>query len=325
MKYIEGHETGPAFNLAFEQYAFDTLSLSDDLFMLWQNHDTVIVGLHQNTMQEINRSYIDGNKIPVIRRLSGGGAVFHDRGNLNFTFITKETDNSEIDFELSCKPIAEALISMGVPVEFSGRNDMSVEGKKFSGNARYFKDGRLMHHGTILFDVDMDKLAQTLKVSEDKLESKGVKSVRSRVVNLREYLDMTVEEFWAALREKMAANMAEYKLSQQDIGAIEDIKKMRYGTWEWNYGQSPAFSIEKKRRIEGFGSIRLCMNSEKGRITALATDGDYFGVKPFADVAKALTGVQLERGALQDALKELNLSDYYESLGMEQFVDLVLN
>ena len=325
MQYLESKITDPAFNLALEQYAFDTLSLKEDIFMLWQNFDAVIVGLHQNTMQEINKSYIDSNNIKVIRRLSGGGAVYHDRGNLNFTFITKESDASCIDFEKSCRPMADALIAMGVPVEFSGRNDMTVQGKKFSGNARYYRDGRLMHHGTLLFDVDMAVLAETLRVSDDKLVSKGVKSVRARVVNLCEYLKMNVDEFWAALREGMAGNMREYKLIDEDIAAVEAIKRERYDTWEWNYGQSPAFSIEKKRRIEGFGAIRISMESNKGRITAFATDGDYFGVKSYDDVANALTGVELERNALTAALDVLSIDNYYENLTVSELVGLILD
>ena len=324
MLYLESRETNPAFNLALEQYAFDTLSLENDIFMLWQNHDAVIVGLHQNTMQEINVGFIDSNKLPVIRRLSGGGAVFHDNGNLNFTFITREEDTSEISFTNSCKPMADALARMGVPVEFRGRNDMTVDEKKFSGNARYFRDGRLMHHGTLLFDVNLDKLSEALRVSDDKLVSKGIKSVRSRVTNLRQYLDMTVGEFWAQLRHNMADNLPEYVLTGQDISAVEKIKRERYDTWDWNYGKSPAFSIEKKRRLEGFGAIRISMEAENGRISAFASDGDYFGVKPYNDIADVLRGVQLERGALLSALGSLALGDYYENLSADDFVSLIL-
>jgi len=324
MLYLESKITDPAFNLALEQYAFDTLSLKNDLFVLWQNADAVIVGLHQNTMQEINRGFIDKNNIPVVRRLSGGGAVFHDKGNLNFTFITRESDTGAIDFANSCKPIADALKSMGVPVEFRGRNDMTIDEKKFSGNARYYKDGRLMHHGTLLFDVNLDKLSEALRVSDDKLVSKGVKSVRSRVANLREYLSMNVEEFWIALHKAMASDMPEYTLTKQDLEAVETLKNSRYGTWEWNYGQSPAFSIEKKRRIENFGSIRISMEAENGRITAFATDGDYFGVKPYNDIASALYGIQLERNALLGALSGIELGGYYENLAAEDLVSLIL-
>jgi len=324
MYYIEGTETNPAFNLALEQYAFDVLSLDKDIFMLWQNSDTVIVGLHQNTAQEINKNFIDKENIPVIRRLSGGGAVFHDKGNLNFTFITSEPDEDKIDFASSCKPIADALSEMGIPVKFSGRNDMTVEGKKFSGNARYYRDGRLMHHGTILFDVNLENLAKSLHVADDKLIAKGVKSVRSRVTNLRDYMDIDVCEFWSKLKSAMAKNLPEYKLTNQDISSINKIMQDRYATWEWNYGRSPAFSIEKRRRIEGFGTIRISMEADKGRITAFHSDGDYFGVKPYKDVASALIGTPLERNALLVAIEHIKLSDYYDNLTAEDFVNLVI-
>jgi len=324
MLYLESHETDPAFNLALEQYAFDTLSIKNDIFMLWQNHDAVIVGLHQNTMQEVNMAFINDNNIPVIRRLSGGGAVFHDGGNLNFTFITYQPDASAVDFESSCKPMATALISMGVPVVFHGRNDMTVDMKKFSGNARYYRNKRLMHHGTILFDVNLKNLAESLSVSDDKLISKGVKSVRARVTNLSEYLNMTVEEFWEKLRQIMAKDLPRYELTRQDIDAINIIKRERYSTWEWNYGVSPGFSIEKKRRLDNFGAIRIAMEVSKGRITSFATDGDYFGVMPYHDIAAALHGVQLERNALLDALSALELNDYYENLTAEQLVSMIL-
>ena len=324
MRYIESRVTDPAFNLALEQYAFDVLSRDDDIFMLWQNHDSVIVGLHQNTMEEINRGFVDENNIPVIRRLSGGGAVFHDLGNLNFTFITRVDDTDDIDFDRSCRPIADALLSMGARVEVSGRNDMTIDGRKFSGNARYYRDGRLMHHGTLLFDTDFSKMAEVLSVADDKLVSKGVKSIRSRVTNLSEYLDMTVTEFWSSLRESIAGDMPVYALSEQDHAAINAIRNERYGTWDWNYGKSAEFNIVKRRRLDGFGAIRISYSARNGKITDFATDGDYFGSRPCTDVSAALHGVKLERDALTDALGELEFGQYYEKLTKDEFVRLII-
>jgi lipoate-protein ligase A len=324
MIYLESNSVDPAYNLALEQYAFDALSQNDDVFMLWQNSDSVIVGLHQNTIEEINRGFVEKNAIHVVRRLSGGGAVFHDLGNLNYTFITHIEDASSIDFAGSCKPIADALISMGLPVEFSGRNDMTIDGKKFSGNARYYRDGRLMHHGTLLFDTDLDKMSQALLVPVDKLVSKSVKSVRSRVINLCDYLDATIDEFWASVRKSVAGDIPAHTLSVQDRRAVESIKRDRYDTWEWNYGKSPEFSVEKRRRIEKFGAIRLRMSAAGGKITGFATDGDYFGVKTCDDVAAALLGVELESSALLSALNSVDLSNYYEGLYVEEFVRLIL-
>ena len=325
MFYIENNSTDPAYNLALEQYAFDTLSLRGDVCMLWQNRDAVIIGLHQNAMEETNQGYLERHGIPVVRRLSGGGAVFHDLGNLNFTFITRAHDIAELDFTASCKPILDALISMGLPVEFLGRNDMVIGGRKFSGNARYYRDGRLMHHGTLMFDVDIDKMSDALRVPDDKLVSKSIKSVHSRVVNLREYLDMTMEGFLLHIRDSIARDLPVYPLGEQDILDIGEIKRNRYDTWDWNYGKSPGFSIVKRRRLDNFGTIRLCMDAENGVITAFYTDGDYFGAKPCDDISGALCGVRLECGALIRALDGIVLDEYYEGLSVDDLVRLILD
>jgi lipoate-protein ligase A len=329
MRYLESRSTDPAFNLALEQYVFDTLSKDNEFFILWQNRDAVIVGLHQNTAEEINRSYIEKNSIPVVRRLSGGGAVFHDLGNLNFSFITSAPDADKLDYRFSCQPIMEALEGLGVHTETSGRNDILVDGKKFSGNARYLRNGRLMHHGTILFDTDFEKMSEALHVSEDKFESKSVKSVRARVANLREYLpqDMTVMEFWEHLRKSIAGkrNMPEYTLSAQDREAVEAIRRERYATWEWNFGQSPDFSITKRRRLPGFGAIRISMQVENGEITAFASDGDYFGNRSNADIAAALHRTKMEEKALLEALSNVPLEEYYAGLTREEFVRFIVD
>lgn len=324
MRYLESGSTDPAFNLALEQYAFDTLSPDGEVFMLWQNRDCVIVGLHQNTEEEINRGFIDKNNIPVIRRLSGGGAVFHDLGNLNFTFITNEPDIDRLSFDRSRRHIADALSALGVPVKFSGRNDMTVDGKKFSGSARYFRDGRLMHHGTLLFDSDLEKMSEALRVSDDKLVSKGIKSIRSRVTNLSGYTNMTAAEFQAFLRESVAGDMPAYTLSERDCEAVGAIRRERYSSWDWNYGHSPEFSVIKRRRIDGFGAIRIRMSAENGKITDFATDGDYFGSRPYSDVASALRGVRLERNALLDALRGIALWEYYDGLAADELAGLIL-
>ena len=240
MRYLESTSADPAFNLALEQYVFDTLSQDDGFFMLWRNRDCVVVGLNQNTMDEINREYLDANDIMVVRRLSGGGAVYHDLGNLNFTFITRPAD-MELSFKASMKPVADALISLGLSVEFSGRNDMTLGGMKISGSAQYLRDGKLMHHGTLLFDTNLDRMNEALHADADKLAAKGIKSVRSRVTNIKEHLPevMDMDGFLSSIRESIAGNMQAYTLNEQDLQAIDVIKRARYGTREWNYGKSP--------------------------------------------------------------------------------------
>jgi len=326
MLYIESDSTDSAFNLALEQYLFDTLSVENDLFMFWRNSDAVIVGLHQNTAEEINASFVRRNNIPVVRRLSGGGAVFHDLGNLNFTIIKKVSDN-ELDFRVSCRPILDALRSLGVNAVAGGRNDITVNGGKISGNARYLRDGRLMHHGTILFDTNIEKMTEALRIPEDKFISKGIKSARARVTNLRECLskDMTVLEFMSFMRGRITRDMTAYALSARDYDAVEALRGKRYGTWDWNYGHSPDYGVEKRRRIPDFGAITVKMRVDGGIITGFAASGDYFGNRPSAELDAALKNTKLEERALLDRLSEIPFEEYFEGLTRPEFARLLLD
>ena len=326
MRYIESGSTDAAFNLALEQYLFDTLSVENDLFMFWRNSDAVIVGLHQNTAEEINGSFIRQNNIPVIRRLSGGGAVFHDLGNLNFTIIKKVSDG-ELDFRVSCRPILDALNALGVNAVAGGRNDITVNGGKISGNAGYLRDGRHMHHGTILFDTNIEKMAEALRIPEDKFISKGIESARARVTNLREHLpeDMTMSEFMSFMRNSVIKDMTAYALSPRDYNAVEALREKRYGTWDWNYGHSPGYGVEKRRRIPGFGAITVKMQVDGGIITGFATSGDYFGNRPGVELGALLKNTRFEERALLDRLSEIPIKEYFEGLTPHEFARLLLD
>lgn len=197
MMYIRSSSTDPYFNLALEQYVFDFLPKTKAYFMLWQNDNTIVVGKHQNTVGEINVSFVKEHGIHVVRRLSGGGAVYHDLGNVNYTFIMDAGKSNELDISAFCKPVVDALRSLGITAEISGRNDITIDGKKFSGNSQYLKDGRMMHHGTIMYNSDLDTVEKALCVSKDKIISKGINSVRSRVTNIAEHMEkiISTEEF----------------------------------------------------------------------------------------------------------------------------------
>ena len=228
MIYIKSPSTDPHFNLALEQYVFDEMDRSQEYFMLWQNDNAIIIGKHQNTVREINSSYVKEHGISVVRRLSGGGAVYHDLGNLNFTFIVSENGLEQFDFGSFCRPIVKALGHFGVKAEINGRNDMTIDGKKFSGNSQYAKQGRVMHHGTILYDSDLETVSHALQVSADKIVSKGVQSVRSRVTNVRNYMekDVPIGEFWEMLLQDMAAEtpMEFYNLTEADLERVRQIQ-----------------------------------------------------------------------------------------------------
>jgi len=326
---IESHDTDPCRNLALEQFVFDSLDREHSYFMLWQNYNAIIVGKHQNTLEEINAAFVKEKGISVVRRLSGGGAVYHDLGNLNFTFITDANKQEGIDFTVFCGPIRDALISLGVPVEISGRNDMTVDGKKFSGNAQYIKGGRVMHHGTILYDSNMSILSQALKPGVDKIESRGVKSVQSRVTNIRPYMktDMGIALFWAALKDFMvrAFGMGELTLNAGQNAAVGELREKVYSQWGWNYGASPPYTLRKARRMEGCGKIEILLDlGKEGVINNAAFYGDFFGNREPAELGDLLKGRHLERGELEEALKCADISQYFHALDTGAFLALLL-
>jgi len=325
--YIQSPVTDPYFNLALEQHVFDSLDQGHSYFMLWQNESAVIVGKHQNTIAEINAAYVREHGIAVVRRLSGGGAVYHDLGNLNFTFVV-DGGGQGFDFSSFCKPVALALTTLGAPVEISGRNDMTIAGKKFSGNAQYMKRGRVMHHGTLLYDSDLEAVGRALNVPPDKIESKGIKSVHSRVTNIKPYLaqDRPVAWFRDALRDFMFKehDMRVYTLAPHDLEATERLRDTVYSRWEWNYGASPAHNIRKERRLEGCGKIEVFMDVASGKIESIAFYGDYFGNGDTADLARRLQGCALEANALRYALADADIGLYFNNCDLEGLVSILL-
>ncbi len=327
MRYILSPSTDCYWNLALEQYVFDNLDTDYGYFMLWQNDNTIVVGKHQNTAAEVNAEYVKDNDIKVVRRLSGGGAVYHDMGNLNYTFIDDNPDNT-FDFARFCNPVVKALASLGATAELSGRNDMTLDGKKFSGNAMYKKKGRVMHHGTLMFDSNLDILTNALKVSKDKIESKGIKSVRSRVTNIKPYIkdDLTVQDFIAALRDFMFSenDMEVYELTDEDIANVDKLCEEVYSKWEWNYGASPKYSVVKERRIDGFGKLEMYMDVNGGKITDISFYGDYFGNGDSEDIREKLIDVNLEESDIRSALSDVDINHYFNNLSLDQFISIIM-
>jgi lipoate-protein ligase A len=327
MRHLRSESHDAELNLALEQYVFDRLDRADSYLMLWRNGNAVIVGKHQNTAGEINAAYVRERGIQVVRRLSGGGAVYHDLGNINFTFVT-DAGGPLFDFAHFCRPVVETLRSLGAEAEISGRNDMTIGGMKFSGNSQYIKQGRVMHHGTIMFDSDLDVLAEALAAPEGKMESKGLPSARSRVTNVRPHLarDCGAEEFMDALEAALAARFGARPLPPGaiDMGEVRRLRDEVYGAWEWNYGASPDYRIRRKRRFEGVGEIEARMEIAGGRITGLAFSGDFFSAKEPGDLARALVGVQPSEPALREALARLPAGDYFRNLGDGDLISLLL-
>ncbi|MCP1102937.1 lipoate-protein ligase A [Aequitasia blattaphilus] len=326
MIFIESTSTNPAFNLALEEYVFDYMPKDQEYFMLWQNENTIVVGKHQNTVEEINAAYVKERGIQVVRRLSGGGAVYHDLGNINFTFVVDADNIEQLNLQAFCQPVVKTLERLGVEAEQSGRNDITIDGKKFSGNSQYIKGKRIMHHGTLMFDSDLSVVAGALKVTGDKIQSKGFKSIRSRVTNIRPHIpaDVDLERFKQVLREYMVqGEMTQYTLTKEDIEEVKKIQRERYDTWEWNYGASPEFQIQKSRRIEGCGKIDISMNVENGVITDYDSRGDYFGEGATPELKEKLIGCRLEEGALQEALKGFGLGACYSNLSLDDYIEVL--
>ncbi len=323
MRYVNLYTTDPAFNLAAEEYVFNCLPRDAMYVLLWQNDNAIIVGKHQNTLAQINEGYVREKGIRVVRRLSGGGAVYHDLGNLNYTVIA---DGEALDFGKFCGMVLSALEKVGISGELNGRNDMTVGGKKFSGNAQYTKEGRVMHHGTVLFDSDGSVLAKALQVDEEKIRAKGVKSVRSRVTNLRPMLakDMTLEEFRRVLLQSIleAVPGEEYVFTPDDLAQIRILQK-RYEDWNWNYGKSPACDLLRKRRFEGCGTVEAYLSVDRGRIQQLQLRGDFFSPQDPEPLCRALEGWPLERSALERALGDISVSDHILGLENAQLLELL--
>jgi lipoate-protein ligase A len=327
VSYYESKSVDPAFNLALEQFLFETRPAGETCLMLWRNDNTIVIGKYQNAPAELDPVYVKERGIKVVRRLSGGGAVYHDLGNLNFTFIEDDKNDGMLDFAVFCEPVIRALASFGVSAEVNGRNDITIQGKKFSGNSQYIRNKRVMHHGTVLFDSDLSVLSSALRATGDKYMSRGSASVVSRVTNIKDHLpeNVTFDRFKEALRTEMARGkrIDNIVLSAEDLDAVNALKKQRYDTWEWNFGASPEYSVNKKRHIENFGAIDVRMDVQEGKITAMSLHGDFFGNGEISDVEQCLIGCVLQEDALLRALADIPLDNYCRGLSAQQFVELL--
>ncbi|MEK4090803.1 MULTISPECIES: lipoate--protein ligase [unclassified Viridibacillus] len=320
--------TDPRINLAIEEYALKTMDVEKDSFLLFYiNQPSIIIGRNQNTVEEINTDYVEDNGIIVVRRLSGGGAVYHDLGNLNFSFLTKDDGDSFQNFKKFTQPVVDALQKMGINSELSGRNDIMAEGRKISGNAQFSTKGRMFSHGTLLFDTEIDAVVSALKVKKEKIESKGIKSIRSRVANITEFMNepMTVEEFRLEILKSVFGgeeNIQYYELTDEDWANIYKLSEERYQQWDWNYGQSPKFNLQRSQRFPS-GSIDVRLEVKKGVMEEVHIFGDFFGVGDMADVEQALVGKNYERNVIEEALNAIDVPTYFGGVTKEQFIQLI--
>lgn len=325
MIYIENNSTDPTYNLAFEEYVFNNLCKDDTILLLWQNEPSVIIGRYQNTVEEINTDYIEEKGIHVVRRMTGGGAVYHDLGNLNYSFIIPNVE-AEIDFKTFSRPLVEALDKLGITAEQTGRNDITIDGKKISGNAQFYNKKGLLHHGTILFDAKLNAVQDALRVKEGKISSKGIKSVRSRVTNIKPYMseDMDVETFKRFLLDAFSESggLTEYVLSAEEKETINKLAAEKYRTWEWNHGSSPKSNIEKEGYFPG-GYVKVMMDVDNGIINSIKIYGDFFSGGDIEDVEKALTGIRYTGETILETLKKLNIEKYFHNFSDKELTSLM--
>ncbi|HEU5139981.1 MAG TPA: lipoate--protein ligase [Bacillales bacterium] len=319
----------PAVNLGIEEYILKHLDPNETYLFFYSMEPSIIIGKNQNTLEEINTEYVRENAVNVVRRLSGGGAVYNDEGDLSFSFITKDDGESFHNYEKFTEPVIRALRKLGVNAELSGRNDIEVDGKKVSGNAQFSTKGRMFSHGTLMFDVNLDNVEAALNPNPEKIKSKGVKSVRSRVTNIREHLaaDKDIREFKKTLLKFIfevddVADVPEYKLTDDDWHEIHEIIASRYKNWDWNFSKSPKFNVKHSQRFSA-GTIDVRLQVNKGVIEEATIFGDFFGVGNVDDVAQHLVGTRYEHKALEEALADIDTGHYFGKISKDEFLKLL--
>lgn len=302
----------PAYNLALEERLFNTLRPeSSGLFLLWQNVPSVIVGRHQCTAEEVNAAFVKREGIPVVRRITGGGAVYHDRGNLNFSFIAHRDGPAKMDFRPRLEPVIAALAELGVRAVLSGRNDLETAGRKISGSSQLARGSRVLHHGTLLVDVDFDRLAAALTADPEKIRSKGVASVRARVGNIAEFWrpGNSMETLVKALLRHCAPD-GPAALSPEDEAAAARLADEKYRQWRWNYGASPRYTEERRRRFP-WGTVCLRLDVREGVIRDCGISGDFFAMRDIAELEALFVGKALRAEALSPALRDVSWADFF--------------
>ena len=326
MYYTETHSTDPYYNLAFEEYIL-LHKRRGDWLLLWQNAHTVVVGLNQNTLEEIDAEVVREKGIHVVRRSTGGGAVYHDLGNLNYSFIADAGDEARLSMGRFTEAICQALATMGVHGEAMGRNDITIQGKKVSGTAQRLDHGRILHHGTLLFRTDPLAIESALRADPEKFRSKSTKSIRSRVGNISDFLpkETTIEEFKNALRRNLTADSFAYiELTPGEIGEVERLADGKYRTWAWNYGASPPYTMKRKARCDG-GTLEVSASIKNGCIEAIRFCGDFMARIPLDPLAAALAGRRFDRDEVASVFGGFALDEMFGGITETEILDILFS
>lgn len=323
MYCIYHQSTDPYFNVAADEYILK--HIQEDCFMLWRNDNAIIIGQYQNTLAEINYDYVKANNIAIVRRLSGGGAVYHDLGNLNFTFTQQGKDSNLADFEKYTRPIVEVLQRLGANAKFEGKNDLMIDGLKISGNAEHIFKNKILHHGCLLFSSEMKNVSEALKINPVKYIDKAIKSIPKRVTNIAEHLKtpLTIDEFTKIVMEHVMATNADaklYKFTEEDKIKIQQLRDEKYATAEWNFGKSPDYNFKKAIRTAG-GVLEMNLEVKHGIIEKAKIFGDFFSEKGIVLIEEALAGVHHEEEALRAILSKFPIDQYFKNINIDNLVD----
>ncbi|KMT21141.1 lipoate--protein ligase [Clostridium cylindrosporum] len=328
MLIVKHDYMNPYFNHAAEDYLME--NFNQECFILWRNTKSILVGKNQNTLSEINLDYVKEKDITIVRRMSGGGAVFCDEGNLCFTFISNIDESKFADFESFARPIISSLINLGIKdVEFSGRNDITIDGKKISGNAQYRHKGRILHHGTLLYSADLSELIGGLNVRPVKFKDKAVKSVKGRVTNIVNHMEnpLSVEDFKEYVINHVVSNLEDakiYEFTEHDISEIQKIIDNKYSTWEWNFGNSPKYDFHSEDKFAS-GVVEVFVNVEKGLIKEIKFCGDFFGKKDIGEFESYFIGKKHDEEEIKNILSEIDATSYINNIKTEEIISLLFN
>lgn len=326
MLFVENFNTDPYCNHALEEWLME--NYEEDCFMLWRNQKAILLGRNQNVYSELNLPYVKERGIKIVRRITGGGAVFTDEGNIMFTFISQGGRQNFTDFRKFAEPVLSAMQSLGIPAEFTGRNDMVIKGRKFSGNAQCVYGGKLLHHGTLMYSADTGEMGKALKVSSLKLRDKGVASVKSRVTNISGHMPapMDIEEFRAYLLDsvmKKAGSSRLLRLSEGDWDKVKSKAANKHATPEWIYGHNPAFNTRRETKFPG-GIIQIHLSVVRGRLENVKIFGDFFGDKDVGNIEKALAGTLYETEAIRNALAGFSVGEYLGGISFDELVSAII-
>ncbi|MEZ4508805.1 MAG: lipoate--protein ligase [Eubacteriales bacterium] len=314
------------FNFALEKYAIEELDVGPSYFLFWRTTPTLMIGRYQNTLAQINMPYARANEIDIVRRITGGGTIYTDPNGWQFSFIVRNPGERRIEFSEFTKPILAALHSLGVDAQFSGRNDLTIDGKKFSGNAQYVRHDVVLHHGSLLFDTDLEALVRALNVDDEKIVAKGIQSVRQRVTNIADYLPQKITSL--AFRDRMLsfllADMQTYTLTERDIRRVIELRAAQFDQWDWNFGKDPEFNATREGRFAG-GKLSAHVFVENGQIASIRFYGDFFAKEELEQLQNTLVGCRYEPDAVRQALIDERAPDCFYQITLDELFSCIID